>query len=493
MATPSTLQPPPAPPQSSIMCPSATGLLALLNEPTPLLQKTALKRLLPLIHTQWHEVAPLLPDLEALAEGRSEGSDGNDDEELKRLAAGVASRVFYYLEEETMALKLALDSDEHLFAGVGNTSVNVNVNVNVNGEAFQESERIYMECLIGAAVDAYVSKKKLEFDGITSTTTSTSTTSASKKEELDQLSMSKLQSVVQIMFERCYQDRTYQHALGVALEAREASKVKEILDHCHASASTSKAEFFALLQWTLEASLTLVGSKSLRVEVVQVLAANLEALWLESCTAMKMGNGNGNTRDQVAKSCAFTLATALQVLRTAKPVAEIIQTLLEEDAIMNMNMNKSSDDVDVEKNDDCLLLALQLCFDLVESGDQNFVNAVAEFVKKGADAGADESTDENETKTNSNSAAAHAQYKKALKILTGGFSSELAISFLHKNTDSDPLIMENLRANLEHRSSGRNSMLHNCAVLTHSYLNAGTTNDGFLRDNLEWMKKASNW
>ena len=481
MATPSTLQPPPAPPQSSIMCPSATGLLALLNEPTPLLQKTALKRLLPLIHTQWHEVAPLLPDLEALAEGRSEGSD----EELKRLAAGVASRVFYYLEEETMALKLALDSDEHLFAGVGNTSVNVNVNV--NGEAFQESERIYMECLIGAAVDAYVSKKKLEFDGITSTTTSTSTTSASKKEELDQLSMSKLQSVVQIMFERCYQDRTYQHALGVALEAREASKVKEILDHCHASpsTSTSKAEFFALLQWTLEASLTLVGSKSLRVEVVQVLAANLEALWLESCTAMKMGNGNGNTRDQVAKSCAFTLATALQVLRTAKPVAEIIQTLLEEDAIMNMNKNR-----DVESNDDCLLLALQLCFDLVESGDQNFVNSVAEFVKKGVDAGADADESADETKTNS---AAHAQYKKALKILTGGFSSELAISFLHKNTDSDPLIMENLRANLEHRSSGRNSMLHNCAVLTHSYLNAGTTNDGFLRDNLEWMKKASNW
>ena len=485
MATPSTLQPP----QSSIMCPSATGLLALLNEPTPLLQKTALKRLLPLIHTQWHEVAPLLPDLEAIAEGRSEGSDGNgsnEDEELKRLAAGVASRVFYYLEEETMALKLALDSDEHLFAGT-NGNASVNVNVNVNGEEFQESERIYMECLIGAAVDAYVSKKKLEFDG----TSSTTTTSASKKEELDQLSMSKLQSVVQIMFERCYKDQTYQHALGVALEAREASKVKEILDHCHSSTSTStsKTEFFALLQWTLEASLTLVGCQSLRVEVVQVLAANLEALWLESCTAMKMGNGNGNrksnTRDQVAKSCAFTLATALQVLRTAKPVADIIQTLLEEDAIMNKN--KSSD---VEKNDDCLLLALQLCFDLVESGDQNFVNAVAEFVKKGADA------DESQTQTNSNSAAhayAHAQYKKVLKILTGGFSSELAISFLHKNTDSDPLIMENLRANLEHRSSGRNSMLHNCAVLTHSYLNAGTTNDGFLRDNLEWMKKASNW
>lgn len=39
----------------------------------------------------------------------------------------------------------------------------------------------------------------------------------------------------------------------------------------------------------------------------------------------------------------------------------------------------------------------------------------------------------------------------------------------------------------------RNSVLHNCAVTAHGYLNAGTTNDDFLRDNLDWMKKASNW
>jgi 26S proteasome regulatory subunit N2 len=77
--------------------------------------------------------------------------------------------------------------------------------------------------------------------------------------------------------------------------------------------------------------------------------------------------------------------------------------------------------------------------------------------------------------------------------LTGGLTSELAISFLHKHSDSDPLIMENLKQGLDSSGGGRNSTLHNCAVLTHSYLNAGTTNDAFLRDNLEWMKKASNW
>jgi 26S proteasome regulatory subunit N2 len=54
--------------------------------------------------------------------------------------------------------------------------------------------------------------------------------------------------------------------------------------------------------------------------------------------------------------------------------------------------------------------------------------------------------------------------------------------------------MENLKKALEERGSGgRSSVLHNAAVITHSYLYAGTTNDSFLRDYLDWMKKASNW
>jgi 26S proteasome regulatory subunit N2 len=126
--------------------------------------------------------------------------------------------------------------------------------------------------------------------------------------------------------------------------------------------------------------------------------------------------------------------------------------------------------------DDDALLGLQLCFDLVESGDQTFVNSVSSDLK---------SETENEASSDN--------FEKAFKVLVGGFSSELAIAFLHKSSDSDPLIMENLKSALEQRGSGRNSVLHNCAVMAHSFLNAGTTNDAFLRDNLEWMKKASNW
>ena len=36
-------------------------------------------------------------------------------------------------------------------------------------------------------------------------------------------------------------------------------------------------------------------------------------------------------------------------------------------------------------------------------------------------------------------------------------------------------------------------MLHNATVIAHGYMNCGTTQDTFLRDNLEWLGKASNW
>ena len=39
----------------------------------------------------------------------------------------------------------------------------------------------------------------------------------------------------------------------------------------------------------------------------------------------------------------------------------------------------------------------------------------------------------------------------------------------------------------------RNSLCHSAIVLAHSLMNAGTTADSFLRDNLEWLSRATNW
>ena len=84
------------------------------------------------------------------------------------------------------------------------------------------------------------------------------------------------------------------------------------------------------------------------------------------------------------------------------------------------------------------------------------------------------------------------QLSHALWFLTGGFASELALSFLQKNSDSDRLVMDNLNKAPEERGTSQMPVLHNCAVADHAYLNTGTTNGSFLRYQINWMRKASN-
>mgnify|MGYP000551058018 FL=1 len=37
------------------------------------------------------------------------------------------------------------------------------------------------------------------------------------------------------------------------------------------------------------------------------------------------------------------------------------------------------------------------------------------------------------------------------------------------------------------------SVLHNATVVSHGYMNAGTTSHAFLSNNLQWLANATNW
>jgi 26S proteasome regulatory subunit N2 len=39
----------------------------------------------------------------------------------------------------------------------------------------------------------------------------------------------------------------------------------------------------------------------------------------------------------------------------------------------------------------------------------------------------------------------------------------------------------------------RNSVCHSATILCNSFMHAGTTVDTFLRENLEWLARATNW
>jgi 26S proteasome regulatory subunit N2 len=374
---------------------TASGWIALLQEPDVTLRSHALKKLLECVDTLWHEVAESLPDLETIAE------DLDLPLGMRQTAAAVASRVFFHLEEPSQALRLALEAGEAHFD--------------------LRTKTPYVERLVTAALDAYVKeRRRLVMDEEENKDT----------EELG-ISMDQLQGMVYRLLETCCEQKKYDHALGIALEAHETNKLRDILMSSGPDAS--------LLKYALQSSIKLVTSKAFRQEALAVIA---------ECLSKNL---------ETSKTAAVDLIIVYQLLGKPESVAEVLTALLkgtEEDA----------------------LLGFQLCFDMVDSGDQAFVSHVAEVLK---------------TKAPEEHPERWAQVEK---VMIGGFSSELALSFLHKQSHADRLIMETLKKSLEERGSGgRSSVLHNAAVMTHAYLHAGTTNDTFLRDYLDWMKKASNW
>ena len=473
---------------------TASGLLALLSEPDPTLVQHALSKLLLVVDTLWHEIAESLPDLETIAEGgqpnaNADAADNDDnhdtdmaennnnaagvvyDNSTRQKAAALASRVFFHLEEPRQALRLALESGSEYF----------------NVLCPKVEDVAYVERLVNAAIGEYVKKRREEFDGGSSASTT------SKKEEEgedeEELDMDKLQTVVHLMFERCYQDKHYGHALGVAFESMEKDKVEEILDRLLLQSSSSSSSddddennVVTTLKYALQSAQTLITSKNFRLEALSLVASTLEK-FLEQ-KGGSSGSGSGKEKKYASsnsKEAACTLVLCRQLLGDAEAVGKIITELID-------TSSSSSSLGEDNGSDDTALLGLQLCFDIVDSGDEAFVTKVAKCLPKAEEGGNDDAAADT-----SRPATTLAYFTNAHRVLTGGFTSELSLSFLYKNSNFDKLIMTNLKKALEERSMSRNSVLHNCAVTAHGYLTAGTTNDSFLRDNLDWMKKASNW
>lgn len=74
-------------------------------------------------------------------------------------------------------------------------------------------------------------------------------------------------------------------------------------------------------------------------------------------------------------------------------------------------------------------------------------------------------------------------------ILTGTKTIELNLEFLYRNNHTDKHILNRIKDSLE----ARNSIFHTAVTLANAFMHAGTTNDRFFRENLEWLGKAINW
>lgn len=80
-------------------------------------------------------------------------------------------------------------------------------------------------------------------------------------------------------------------------------------------------------------------------------------------------------------------------------------------------------------------------------------------------------------------------YNSITEILQGSKTIELNLEFLFRSNKTDRQTLTKLKTSLE----ARNSIFHSAVTFANAFMNAGTTSDWFIRENLDWLGKAVNW
>jgi len=412
---------------------SAGGLLALLDEPQSQVQGYALEKLNDVVDVFWAEIADAVDKIEVLYEDK--------DFPHKKRAALLTSKVYHHLGSFEDSLQFALGA----------------------GELFdiQDSSE-YVATTIAKCIDFYIKK-----------------TSEGKAAEIDK----RLVAIVDRMFDRCFAHGQYKQALGIALETRRLDIFKKSI--------LESDDQQAMLSYALKVTMTLIQNRSFRNEVLRCLVELYMSL---------------------PASDYISVCKCLIFLDDPQGTAEILEKLL--------------------KKPETTLMAYQIGFDLYESATQQFLTSVRNSMKLVsappatitdaapiADAAATDAADTESmetddaapdtvaaapkegtpngtTATTTTTAAAaaavpttetSAELKKLAGILSGDTTISLHLQFLIRNNHTDLLVLKKTKETV------RNSICHTATIVANAFMHSGTTADTFLRDNLEWLSRATNW
>jgi 26S proteasome regulatory subunit N2 len=140
-----------------------------------------LQKLYQIVDLHWAEICDSLPIIEALSE--------EDSFPASDLAAAVASKCFFHLQEYNEALRLALSAGPYF-------------------DILSKNE--YIEVLLAKCIDEYTAqRRRLET-------------------EPELVIDPRMENIIEQMFQRCYKDSCYEQAIGVALDTRRLDKVEEV-------------------------------------------------------------------------------------------------------------------------------------------------------------------------------------------------------------------------------------------------------------------------
>jgi 26S proteasome regulatory subunit N2 len=290
-----------------------------------------------------------------------------------------------------------------------------------------------------------------------------------------------LNRVIEQLFEECFYTKRYRQVVGIAIEARNLDILRRVI--LRAAADEKKANGEAtkageeLMEYVLDICMSVVQERGLRNEILKLI---LELL------------------NDIPSPDYFSIAKCVVYLNQHSMASDILRQL-------------------VEKGDPrSLAVAYQISFDLYDNSTQEFLKKVREELEDAIPT----KEEEQKTEDTSDQPIAEEQLQQELqdsagapsvskigkklesvkpeskeaaksiqKILDGENSIRLNLEFLHRANHADMAILNKIKDSLE----ARNSIYHTAVTLSSAFMHAKTTNDKFFRDNLEWLGKAVNW
>ncbi|VVA90009.1 unnamed protein product [Arabis nemorensis] len=275
----------------------------------------------------------------------------------------------------------------------------------------------------------------------------------------------RLEAIVERMLDKCITDGKYQQAMGIAIECRRLDKLEEAI--------TKSENVQGTLSYCINVSHSFVNCREYRHEVLRLLV---------------------NVYQKLSSPDYLSICQCLMFLDEPQGVVSILEKLLR---------SESKDDA---------LLALQIAFELVENEHQAFLMSVKEHLpapktrpvavqaveistaQNENTAGDVQMTEETPSQTIEHETdpvdAVYAERLTKIKgILSGETSIQLTLQFLYSHNKSDLLILKTIKQSVEMR----NSVCHSATIYANAIMHAGTTVDTFLRENLDWLSRATNW
>lgn len=364
---------------------SAAPYLALLSEHDVSLKSYALKSINDVVDQLWSEVANNILEIEELYEDESF--------EDRKLAALIASKVYYNLGDYESAVKFALVAEDEF-------------DINESSE--------YVQTIISKAIDQYIQLNKKNYED--------------SNNEL-------IPNQLTIVFEKMLAKADdFKLVIGISLDAYRLDIVEKIIND--QLTKDTEESILNLINYTLNIATSIIDNTSYRSSILNSLITIL--------TSLKNPD-------------FFTIFKIIVNLNDSDLSTHLFQSLL----------GNSNNDPNNK------LVIYQIAFDLVNSASQELLNK----------------TILNLESLNKEKAEEDPIISTIIKILSGIPTSDLNITFLQKNNNTDIQILNKSKDFLD----GRNSIFHSAITFENAFLHAGTTDDSFIRNNLEWLGKATNW